>query len=304
MFISLFIADDADTKQHLVRALRQLLRYRPDDPMQFLANYFMHVAVGVAAVQRAYKLLKYVETKPWPVRQESIAEAYTILSVNQQHTLDRPYGSLRARGRHSIGDEGVISRKSGETPLSPPRLKNIAQNMTHFTKDSGGMDGVLGHDFMQLLGMITSDFSPQVSEALCTRFVRHDQSLVNWKHFLSSLVICMQYQDLLRYGRQLFLYFDPLNTGLARERDCQDVIDFLLHPASTSRQDIADMDERLSAAMISAQKRISTQYTEGEMTLALYSRQEEDVVPLASFLRILSLLFLELSSPSHSSIKS
>lgn len=57
MFISLFIADDADTKQHLVRALRQLLRYRPDDPMQFLANYFMHVAVGVAAVQRAYKLL-------------------------------------------------------------------------------------------------------------------------------------------------------------------------------------------------------------------------------------------------------
>ena len=56
---------------------------------------------------------------------------------------------------------GSMQALSG-VALVPPTLHHVDAAISGAAEDRSGLDGVLGHDFMQLLGMMTSDFSPQV----------------------------------------------------------------------------------------------------------------------------------------------
>ncbi|EGD72016.1 hypothetical protein PTSG_00032 [Salpingoeca rosetta] len=259
--------------------MRELLRIRPADPMSFLADYFTHVTTGVPAVQRAYKLIRHATGNPHFRRAEAIAEAYTLLSVNQHNTLDRTYGSLRTRHKNT-SPEGASggskkrkktrhssssSKASAPSPdisgalssvmLAPPSSKQVTNSLDGLLVNRQGLDAVLGVDFMQLLGMRTSDFSPQVSEALCTRYMRADHAVVTWPHFKEALTVCYQYEELLEQGRALFLLLDPFNTGLAKEDICQQLIDFLLLEASPAAADVAAVDAALTSAIKDAQAR-------------------------------------------------
>ena len=146
----------AVVKEHMTRALREVLRIRPQDPVGFLANYFVHVTTGLTAVQRAYQLIRkpacfgvclrlccscfvfggwhaslanqyqyrhhvcaarcfcigHANNRSPRLFREALSEAYVLLSVNQAHTLDRPYGSLRAK--HKAATE------SSQFAPSPP----------------------------------------------------------------------------------------------------------------------------------------------------------------------------------------
>lgn len=78
-----------------------------------------------------------------------------------------------------------------------------------------GSKGVLGQDFMQLLGMICSDYSPQASDILLRRFLRRDSDLVTFGDFESAILCCLMYEDFIQRAEELFLALDsPGQTGI------------------------------------------------------------------------------------------
>jgi len=81
----------------------------------------------------------------------------------------------------------------------------------------GGSKGVVGQDFMQLLGMLCSDYSPQASDILLRRFLRRDNDVVPFPDFESAVLCCLMYEDFIQRAEQLFTALDAAGqTGRCR----------------------------------------------------------------------------------------
>lgn len=80
--------------------------------------------------------------------------------------------------------------------------------------------GVPAAEHMQLLGMLTSDFSPQASDLMLKRFCRPEGSLVPFASFRASVACCRLYADYIGRAERLFRDLDLAKTGaLSRDLD-------------------------------------------------------------------------------------
>eukprot|EP00056_Hartaetosiga_gracilis_P011578 m.176292 g.176292 ORF g.176292 m.176292 type:complete len:360 (+) comp13528_c0_seq10:107-1186(+) len=289
--------------QHLDKALRLLLQYKPKKPRQFLSLYFDHVVEGIPAVQRAYKLILWGVDSPECDVDSTIAESYLLLSVNQKYTHDRSFGSLQMR-RKQIGGGGKKRRKSrvslsktldlsesfervvSNSMLKFPTLSELDASILAAGADMSGCDGVQGIYFMQLIGMLTCDFSPHVSAALSEHFFKRDKAFVPWSHFHQAVKGCLSYSRYLSAARGLFAELDPLCTGYAHMEVCQTIINEI----TTSSEKGWNKTRAVIAKYREGENRRQNT-TSGESDHNI-KEEEEQYVSLADFLRSMSALFI------------
>eukprot|EP00055_Hartaetosiga_balthica_P014006 m.74664 g.74664 ORF g.74664 m.74664 type:complete len:304 (-) comp8457_c0_seq12:29-940(-) len=293
-----YVTNDSQASLHLDKALRLLLRYKPKNPRAFLSLYFDHVVDGIPAVQRAYKLILWGYESPHCDIDSTIAESYSLLSVNQRHTHDRPFGSLQMRRKPLIdGAGGKKRRKSralslskslnlsesfermvSNTMMTYPTLAELDASILASVTDMSGCDGVQGMYFMQLLGMLTCDFSPHVSAALSEHFYKRDKSLVTWSHFHQAVKSCLSYMRYLVAARALFAELDQQCTGFASMKICQTIIDGLKSGKDSQMGWIETrkiiMEEKKNSSLVSR------------------NDENEQFVSLADFLRSMSAVYI------------
>jgi hypothetical protein len=71
-----------------------------------------------------------------------------------------------------------------------------------------GKRGLVGSEFMQLLGMLCSDYSPHASDVLLRRFQKKDLELVSFSFFRGAVVTCLLYEDFILESEKLFAVMD------------------------------------------------------------------------------------------------
>ncbi len=76
---------------------------------------------------------------------------------------------------------------------------------------TAGRKGLTGTDFMQLLGMLCSEFSPQASDAILHRFKKQEHELVSLALFGNAVHVCLMYEDFLKQAETLFVSLEESN---------------------------------------------------------------------------------------------
>eukprot|EP00055_Hartaetosiga_balthica_P014008 m.74676 g.74676 ORF g.74676 m.74676 type:complete len:137 (-) comp8457_c0_seq15:496-906(-) len=100
-----------------------------------------------------------------------------------------------------------FERMVSNTMMTYPTLAELDASILASVTDMSGCDGVQGMYFMQLLGMLTCDFSPHVSAALSEHFYKRDKSLVTWSHFHQAVKSCLRFD--FDFDLIWFLYMLP-----------------------------------------------------------------------------------------------
>ena len=221
--------------------LHTLLRYRPENPIEYMSDYLENVVKGVPAVKRAFRQLRLTSYRH-PRFPDSVAAAFDILATGNNNNGNGKILGAAGGGSSSSSFFYSSPSPSSSSSSSFARKKN---NCGNNSARSGG--GVPGQDFMQLLGMVCSDYSPQASDLLLRRFKRSDGDSVSFAGFEAAVVCCLMYEDFITSAEQLFTALDAHGqTGCLRKELCQTLISQLV--LSPSQRDGSALVE-VQAAM-------------------------------------------------------
>jgi len=95
----------------------------------------------------------------------------------------------------------------------------IYQSLSTERKPSG-KHGVVGSDFMQLLGMLCSDLSPQASDTLQAKFESRSHAHVPFQFFAAGVLTCTLYNEFIRRAEQVYTML-PTKGELASKTACE-----------------------------------------------------------------------------------
>jgi len=159
-----------------------------------------------------------------------------------------------------------------------------------------------GADYMQLLGMLCSDYSPQAADVLLRKFERGDSEGVSFKFFLTGILVCCMYQEFINDAEQVFLSLKTDLTGSADHAACEAVLRALAASVRrTSKFTLLGTEhaavawpcvDREAQALQVALGRMADEQHQGEA--AQGSSWNHTAVKLPIFLRSASSLFLRL----------
>eukprot|EP00039_Didymoeca_costata_P024527 m.10579 g.10579 ORF g.10579 m.10579 type:complete len:241 (+) comp4283_c0_seq1:166-888(+) len=88
--------------------------------------------------------------------------------------------------------------------------------------------GVSGSDYVQLLGMLCSDFSPQASDTLLRKFDRRENDHVPFQFFSVAILTCTMYRDFISALEEIFSLLDERNEGVISHSQCTLVMQGLM----------------------------------------------------------------------------
>lgn len=137
---------------------------------------------------------------------------------------------------------------SRHTPVPPVttayRLLRLAKG--HPTLDTGYVyqayaaiaqeQGLRGRDFMQLIGMLSADFSPLASDMVLKIFNKLDHEAVTFAAFNTAVTTCITYEDFLLKAERLFISLDTTGSGCASKEVCESILQSLAAAASVAFQ--------------------------------------------------------------------
>eukprot|EP00055_Hartaetosiga_balthica_P014007 m.74666 g.74666 ORF g.74666 m.74666 type:complete len:133 (-) comp8457_c0_seq13:496-894(-) len=132
--------------------------------------------------------------------------------MRRKPLIDGAGGKKRRKSRalslsKSLNLSESFERMVSNTMMTYPTLAELDASILASVTDMSGCDGVQGMYFMQLLGMLTCDFSPHVSAALSEHFYKRDKSLVTWSHFHQAVKSCLRFD--FDFDLIWFLYMLP-----------------------------------------------------------------------------------------------
>lgn len=97
-------------------------------------------------------------------------------------------------------------------------------------------EGLRGRDFMQLIGMLSADFSPLASDMVLKIFNKLDHEAVTFGAFNTAVTTCITYEDFLLKAERLFMSLDAAGSGCAPKEVCESILQSLAAAASTAYQ--------------------------------------------------------------------
>lgn len=108
------------------------------------------------------------------------------------------------------------------------KLEHVTKAYTTIAHNkSGEAVGLSGTDFMQLLGMACSDFSPQASDTIMRAFYKHPHEAVSFAGFYCAMNTCLLYEVFIRKTEELFASLDVHGSGYATKAVCEHVLNAL-----------------------------------------------------------------------------
>eukprot|EP00041_Stephanoeca_diplocostata_P025703 m.678558 g.678558 ORF g.678558 m.678558 type:complete len:219 (+) comp22805_c0_seq1:126-782(+) len=180
-------------KKSVQDALQLLLKHRPEAPINVLISFFQSKLTSVPTVTLAYRQFQLAKRTDG-LALGTIAEAYRLLSGS-------PAASNRAQQKRE------------------PRSKPVPGEMSGV--------GLLGGDYMQLLGMACSDFSPHASDTILRCFLKHDFEAVSFDAFHCALATCYLYEVFIKRTAALFHALDRTGHGVVRKELCESILQSL-----------------------------------------------------------------------------
>lgn len=141
--------------------------------------------------------------------------------------------------------------------------------------------GLRGREFMQLLGILSADFSPLASDVILSIFRKLDHEAVSFQSFTTAVETCLTYKEFLVKSEQLFNAIDSRNTGSAPKELCEAILTSLASAATdtfnTSKVSdrhvtLEELDPAIESMLLKEESETSALTLSGQIRLSTFVR--------------------------------
>eukprot|EP00730_Choanoeca_flexa_P006088 TRINITY_DN12082_c0_g1_i4.p2 TRINITY_DN12082_c0_g1~~TRINITY_DN12082_c0_g1_i4.p2 ORF type:complete len:271 (+),score=16.45 TRINITY_DN12082_c0_g1_i4:4007-4819(+) len=202
------LLEDCELALHLQNITTRILRYRPQNPETVVQQYFHDVLEAAPAVIQCYHFLGMLSLDS-PSLDVGLTEAYDLLS--NDWSSSKPARPSRLTRRRSSQPTAANIEKTPALPAPNMDFRDRFEQLWH-ARSTGRM-AVVGAEFQQLLGLLTSSFAPSISNALISRFRCGDVACVSHDSFVSAVRTIWLYKNYLTMAENLFDKRDQESSG-------------------------------------------------------------------------------------------